>query len=494
MKFLKLIIRLFTIPKLWRLAKALSRHGNNVMALLAYAASNAPETKAIEDEQEKNSYNDLYRQAVQLAFYLQEGYCLKPGQYVLLVGRNSSSYITSIFALSNLGVHISLVNPGLNHSAYEAFLAQKTYSLVICDEEVDLSAGQIAVPLLYTDHPTQPCIRKWKDDQSNTLKFLKTNKPGHIILLTSGSTGKPKEAQRKPSLTSFIDPLLDITEKLGIQKYKALFIAVPVFHGFGLAALFMAVFFCKTIYVRRRFKAEAIAETVEKYRIECIAVVPLMLQKLIEERWQVHHPVKCIISGGDKLHPMLVKRCRETLGRVLYNLYGTSEAGVCILATPEDLELHAETIGKKIKGTTISIKTKEGKEAAPGEVGELAVSAGWAMEGAVRFIRTGDLAQKNAQGFYFLKGRKDDMLIIGGENIFPIELEHIVYQHPHITWAKAEGFEDAQNNQQLKLKLVFHEDHRLTAEQFAEWMESRISKHLKPAAVEVLEQPVLKLM
>ncbi len=495
MKLLKLIIRLFTIPKLWRLAKALRRHGTNVMALLAYAASNAPDTKAIEDEQEEISYSDLYRQAAQLALYLKETYHVKPGDHVLLIGRNSIPYIQSIFALSNLGVHVSLINPGLSRIAYQTFLAQKTYSLIICDEDTDLSAEQVSVPLFYTDHATQFCIRKLKNDQTSALKFLKTGKPGHLIVLTSGSTGRPKEAQRKPSVTAFIDPLLDITEKLGIQTYDALFIAVPVFHGFGLAALFMAVFFSKTLYVRRRFKAEAVVQTVEKHRIECIAVVPLMLQKLVEQRWQAHHPVKCIISGGDKLHPVLVKRSRETLGPVLYNLYGTSEAGVCILATPANLELYPETIGKKIRGTTISIRTKEGKEAAPGEVGELAVSAGWAMEGAAHFIGAGDLAQKNAEGFYFLKGRKDDMLIIGGENIFPIELEHIVYQHPHITWAKAEGFEDTQNNQQLKLKLIFHEGHRITAEQFMEWLDSRIARHLKPAVVEVLEQqPVSKLM
>ncbi len=494
MKFLKLIIRLLTISKLWRLAKALRRHGTNAMALLAYATFNAPDTKAIEDEQEEVSYRDLYRQATQLALYVKETYRVKPGDQVLLIGRNSRSYIQSIFALSNLGVHISLVNPGLSHHAYETFLAQKTYRLVICDEDTDLSAEQVSVPLFYTDHATQPCIRKLATHKTKGLRFLKSAKPGHLIVLTSGSTGRPKEAQRKPSVTAFIDPLLDITEKLGIQTYDALFIAVPLFHGFGLAALFMAVFFSKTLYVRRRFKAESIVQTVEKHGIECIAVVPLMLQKLMEERWAAHHPVKCIISGGDKLHPVLVKRSRETLGPVLYNLYGTSEAGVCILATPADLELYPETIGKTIRGTTISIRTQEGKEAAPGEAGELAVSAGWAMEGAAQFIGTGDLAEKNAEGFYFLKGRKDDMLIIGGENIFPIGLEHIVYQHPHITWAKAEGFEDLQNNQQLRLNIVFREGHRITAGQFMEWLESRIPGHLKPAAVEVLEQPVSKLM
>ncbi len=495
MKFLKLIFRLFTIPKLWRLGKALTRHGTNVMALLAYAASNASDTKAIEDEQEELSYGELYRQAAQLALYVKETYQVKPGDHVLLVGRNSISYIQSIFALSNLGLHISLVNPGLSRSAYETFLAQKTYSLVICDEDVDLPFEELAVPLLYSDHATQPCIRKIVHNKTTEHKFLKTGKAGHLIVLTSGSTGRPKEAQRKPSVTAFIDPLLDITEKLGIQTYDALFIAVPVFHGFGLAALFMTVFFSKTLYVRRRFKAEALVKTVEKHGIECIAVVPLMLQKLVEESWQAHHPLKCIISGGDKLNPVLVKRCNETLGPVLYNLYGTSEAGVCILATPADLERYPETIGKKIKGTTISIRTRAGKEAAAGEVGELAVSAGWAMEGAERFTGTGDLARKNAEGFYFLKGRKDDMLIIGGENIFPIELEHVLYQHPHIAWAKAEGFEDAQNNQQLKLKMVFAEGHTLTPEQVTAWLEARIPRHLKPALIEVLEQqPASKLM
>jgi fatty-acyl-CoA synthase len=495
MKFLKLIIRLFTIPKLWRLGKALTRHGTNVMALLAYAASNSPHTKAVEDEQEEISYSDLYRQTAQLALYLKEKYHLKPGDHALLIGRNSISYIKSIFALSNLGVHISLVNPGLNQMAYEKFLAQKKYSLLVCDEETDLPMEHGSVPVLYSDHPSQASIRKLTDDKTAKLKFLKTKKPGNIIVLTSGSTGRPKEAQRKPSVTAFIDPLLDITEKLGIQKHEALFIAVPLFHGFGLAAMFMALFFSKTIYVRRRFKAEAVVATVVKHRIACVAVVPLMLQKLMEEAWPAQSPVKCIISGGDKLNPALVQRSQEKLGDVLYNLYGTSEAGVCILATPGDLVQFPETIGKKIRGTKIRIRSKAGKESTVGEVGELAISAGWAMEGAEQFIGTGDLAWQNAEGFYFLKGRKDDMIIIGGENIFPIELEHLVYQHPHISWAKVEGFEDMRHNKQLKLRIVFVNEHRLTSEHMMEWLETRIPRYLKPALIEVLEQqPVSKLM
>jgi acyl-CoA synthetase (AMP-forming)/AMP-acid ligase II len=495
MTLLKLIFRLFTLSKLWRLARALRRHGTNVMALLAYAASNAPEKKAIEDEQEEINYTDLYRQTAHLAWYLKEAYHLKPGDHVLLIGRNSISYIKSIFALSNLGVHTSLVNPGLNRAVYEKFLAQKKYSLVICDKETDLSGEHVPVPLLYSDHASQPGIRKLAEDQPAAHPFLKTKKPGNIIVLTSGSTGTPKEAKRKPSVTAFIDPVLDLTEKLGIQKYDALFIAVPVFHGFGLAALFMACFFSKTMYVRRRFRAEAVVQTIAKYDIECIALVPLMLQKLTEETWPAQSPVTCIISGGDKLNPELVKRSSENLGDVLYNLYGTSEAGVCVLATPADLKKFPDTIGQKIRGTRIRIRNKAGKACIPEEVGELCVSAGWAMEGAETFIGTGDLAWQNAEGFYFLKGRKDDMIIIGGENIFPIELEHVVYQHPCIAWVKAEGFEDEQGNKQLKLKIVICETHDLTAEQMTAWLETRIPRHLKPALIEVLDQqPVSKLM
>lgn len=495
MKFLKLIFRLFTIPKLWRLGKALSRHGTNLMALLSYATANAPNAKAMEDEQEEISYADLYRQTAQLALYLEEHYGLKPGDHALLIGRNSIPYIQSIFALSNLGVHISLVNPGLNRAAYEKFLSRKTYSLLMCDEDTDLAFEQVSLPLLYSDHSSQPCIRKLLHDKTPTLKFLKTKKPGNIIVLTSGSTGIPKEAKRKPSVNAFIDPLLDITEKLRIRDYDSLYMAVPVFHGFGLAAMFMALFFSKTIYMRRRFKAGAVVATLIKHNIECLAVVPLMLQKLIEEAWPAVSPVKCLISGGDKLNPALVQRSHEKLGPVLYNLYGTSEAGVCILATPQDLVAYPDTIGKKITGTTIHIRNQDGTECVTKEVGELTVSAGWAMEGMKVFIGTGDLAWKNEAGFYFLKGRKDDMIIVGGENIFPIELEHIVYQHPHISWAKVEGFEDEQGNQQLRLRVVFREEHRLTPEALMQWLEPCIPRHLKPAVIDVPEeQPVSKLM
>lgn len=493
MSMLRLIVTLFTPRRLWHLYKALRRHGTNLMALMAYARFNAPENKALSDEQEELNYESLYHQSTQLALYLKTSCQLKSGDQVLLIGRNSIPFIQSIFALSNLGIHISLLNPSLKAEAYAQFLSQKSYRLLIVDQEVDL-ASDVSVPLLYTDHVMETSIRKIVNQSVQAVPFLKGNS-GKLTVLSSGSTGTFKEAPRKPSLSAFADPVLDLTEKLGIRSHKALFIAVPVFHGFGLAALFMAMFFSKAVYLRRRFQADALMESILKHRIDCLAVVPLMLQKLLEQEWPSRTPLKCIISGGDKLNPTLVKRSSETFGSVLYNLYGTSEAGVCILATPKDLAKYPASIGKPLKGTTIRILNSEDHEVLPGESGELAVSAAWAMEQAGDFVRTGDLAEKNPEGFYVLKGRKDDMLIIGGENSFPIELEHIVYQHPDITWAKAEGFDDAQGNTQIRLKLYCNAGALLSAEEVMQWLESRIPRHLKPAVIEVLqEQPVFKLM
>lgn len=492
MSMLRLIVTLLTPRRLWHLYKALRCHGTNLMALLAYARFNAPEHKALSDEQEELGYESLYHQSTQLALYLKASCQLKPGDQVLLIGRNSIPFIQSIFALSNLGIHTSLLNPSLKAEAYAQFLSRKSYRLLIVDQEVDLGTD-VRLPLLYTDHASETSIRKLVSQPSQTLPFLKGNS-GKLTVLSSGSTGAFKEAPRKPSLSAFADPVLDLTGKLGIRSHEALFIAVPVFHGFGLAALFMAMFFSKTVYLRRRFQADAVAETILKHRIDCLAVVPLMLQKLLEQEWP-QTLLKCIISGGDKLNPTLVARSLEAFGPVLYNLYGTSEAGVCILATPQDLAKYPVTIGKPLQGTTVRIFNSQGLEALPGESGELAVSAAWAMEQAGGFVRTGDLAERNPEGFYVLKGRKDDMLIIGGENVFPVELEQVVYQHPGISWAKAEGFEDAQGNTQIRLTLYGNAGASLRAEEVRQWLESRLPRHLKPAVIEVPEQqPMLKLM
>ena len=493
MSMLRLIVTLLTPRRLWHLYKALRRHGTNLMALMAYARFNAPGNKALSDEQEALGYESLYHQSTQLALHLKESCHLKSGDQVLLIGRNSIPFIQSIFALSNLGIHTSLLNPSLNSSAYAQFLSRKSYRLLIVDQEVDL-APDVSVPLLYTDHVMETSIRKIVNQFSQAVPFLKGNS-GKLTVLSSGSTGAFKEAPRKPSLSAFVDPVLDLTEKLGIRSHEALFIAVPVFHGFGLAALFMAMFFSKTVYLRRRFQADAVTETILKHRIDCLAVVPLMLQKLLEQEWPSQTPLKCIISGGDKLNPKLVERSGDMFGPVLYNLYGTSEAGVCILATPQDLAKYPATIGKPLQGTKLRMLNSEGLEVLPGESGELAVSAAWAMEQAGGFVRTGDLAEKNPEGFYVLKGRKDDMLIIGGENVFPVELEHVVYQHPGISWAKAEGFDDAQGNTQIRLKLCYQANVLLDSEQLMKWLESRIPRHLKPAVIEVLtQQPLSKLM
>lgn len=496
MKYVRLIFTLFKPRHLWNLGHALRLHGINLMALLAYAKANTPETKALRDEQEDLSYSGLYRESTQLATYLRETYDLQAGSHVLMVCRNSASFIKSLFAVSNLGAHIYLVNPGLNSLRYAEFLSRKNYHLLICDEEADLDTEICKVPVLYTQHASKPSISSLKNYKPGTFSFIKSKKSGHIIVLTSGSTGTFKEAPRKPSTSAFIDPLLDITAKLKIQNYKSIFIAVPVFHGFGLAALFMAMFFSKTVFIHKRFKALAVLDAVEKYRVECLALVPLMLHKLVQENISTKHPVKCIISGGDKLNPAIVRQTQQKLGSVLYNLYGTSEAGVCILAVPADLARFPDTIGKKIHGSQVKLLDVKQQEVTTGTVGEVCVSADWTMESAGNtFVRTGDLAVINEEGFYFLKGRKDDMIVVGGENVFPIELERVVYQYHGVEWARVESYEDKQQLTRLKLTLVFTAGQVHTGEQVMDWLMPQIPKHLKPEVIEVLDQiPVSKLM
>ncbi len=454
------------------------------MGLLQFAAKTYPDHIAISDEQGSVSYRELLRQCAQLAATLQQQYSLQHQCKVGIMCRNHASLIRSIFAVSRTGADVFLISTDISRQQFQKLADKHHFHLVIYDDDLQpyIEASAAHLPALAADRHAAPSIRHYAAHRTTTLQRMRRASFGKITVLTSGTTGGFKVAERRSSLLSILDPFTDILNKLDPGTFRSVYIATPVYHGFGLAASFMCVAMGATMVLRRKFDVATACDLLTSKQADVLIAVPLMLQRMNDEQHGVLKIPACIVSGGAALRQELTEDLVQKQGARLYNLYGTSEAGVCIMATPEDLKRYPGSIGRELKGVHMVILNDNGKEAAIGATGSMCISSMWMANDTV-YVETGDLACKNEEGYIFLHGRKDDMIVSGGENVYPAELEHLLIQHPLIADAAVTGIADAAYGERLKAYVVAKTGCQLTDTDLREWLRPRVARYQVPAQI-----------
>ena len=189
---------------------------------------------------------------------------------------------------------------------------------------------------------------------------------------------------------------------------------------------------------------------IEKEGIEVISLVPLMLQRLWQQGSRILAQVSCLISGSAPLSPALAQACLALNPRSLFHLYGSSEAGFSVMASPQDLARHPDTLGFPIWGVRLRLINGQGQACQPLEPGFLEFRNAWSIGEGQQWIRSGDLAYRDAQGLLFFAGREDDMIVSGGENVYPNDLERVLLQDAAIADASVIGVPDAEFGQRLR--------------------------------------------
>jgi fatty-acyl-CoA synthase len=179
----------------------------------------------------------------------------------------------------------------------------------------------------------------------------------------------------------------------------------------------------------------------------------------------------------------LVAQTHEQLGPKLFNLYGTSEAGFCIMATPQILERNSESIGCPVAGVQVRIVNEADELVEPGAIGRLLIRSAWTISRG-RWIETGDLTSRDDAGDIVLRGRVDDMIVSGGENVYPIELENVLGQHPDVDAAAVIGIPDGEFGQRLKAVVIKKTDATLDQSMLLDWLKPRIARYQMPAVIE----------
>lgn len=477
-------IGLLSPSGLWRIAAAVRNEGINLMTLSNLAARLHPQREAVDDTLQRYSYAQLQAQARQLAAQLaQRGICKH--QRIALACRNHAAQLLALFAVSRLGAHIYLVNPEFSQQQLAALHDKQRFDYWIGDETL---RGFVESAGLND---------RFLAAESTLLELAKTPIPAdfrfrrsygsRLVVLTGGTTGTPKAASRKPSLFAFLAPFFALLQRVHLDRYRSVYIATPIYHGFGVASVFISMVLGAKMFLRPRFDASQSCDLIASQQIEVLTLVPIMLQRLLEQRAEALASVQAFVTGGAPLSPRLATTVLQRLGLRLFNLYGTSEAGFCIMATPLDLQAFPDSIGKPIAGVRLRLLDAEGKAVAPLQVGRIAIRSRWSVGGG-QWMETGDLAYQDASGRLFLCGRIDDMIVSGGENVYPIELENVLLQHPQIAQAAVIGVPDAEFGQRLRAFVVWYAGQEASEEKLRAWLKPRVARFQMPASIVFLKK------
>ncbi|MBB5870878.1 acyl-CoA synthetase (AMP-forming)/AMP-acid ligase II [Allocatelliglobosispora scoriae] len=460
---------------------ALRRWGFSLAGELRAAADRSPEKVAVIDESGSVTYRDLQIRVEALGLALRARHDIGLGSRIGVLGRNHSGTIVSMAAGVTLGAEVVLLNPALSAAAVAAVAREQGISLVLADTDLaELVAG---LPTL-TESAMDQLVR-----HAPPGRLDPPDRAGRLIVLTSGTTAAPKGARRRTPTS--LAPLASVLDRIPLNVGDNVFIAAPLFHTWGLAGLQMCLALRATMVLRRRFDPVSTVVAMGRHGCAGLVAVPIMVQRLTEA---VPHPTirpRVVAVSGSALPGVLATRFMDAYGDCLYNLYGSTEASWVSIATPADLRLDPRTAGRPPLGTKVEIRAASGLPVAAGEIGEIFVRNGMLFEGytfasptqVAGMLGTGDLGHFDADGLLFVDGRADDMIISGGENVFPRPVEELIATLPQVREVAVIGVPDDDFGQRLAAYVVLHDDEQLSEDEVREYVRHYLARFCVPREV-----------
>jgi len=279
-------------------------------------------------------------------------------------------------------------------------------------------------------------------------------------------------------------------------------LCVPMFHAFGFMQSILGVGLGSTLVVRRRFDPEATLDSLERHRATAMVVVPVMLSRIVDLgedaiRRRNTSALRIIYVSGSALGADLAQRATDAFGPVIYNLYGSTEIAYATIATPEDLREEPSTVGKVVRGSIVRLIDERGKEVKPGETGRIFVGNISQFEGYTGgghkdivqgLMSSGDVGHFDAHGRLYIDGRDDEMIVSGGENVFPAEVEELLGSHESIQEAAAIGVEDEKFGQRLKAYVVLQKGANLSEDEIKGYVKDNLANYKVPREVVFLDE------
>jgi acyl-CoA synthetase (AMP-forming)/AMP-acid ligase II len=476
-----------------RQLNALRRYGFGLSGELRSTAARHPDRVAVVDDSGERTYAQLLRRAERLASGLRGTLGLgSDPQRVDRLGimcRNHGGAIEAMVAASMLGIDAVLVNTGISAAQLAAVAQEQQLRAIVHDH--DFAEHMTALPREVARLNEGRLAELVWQSEGRTLD--RPARDGRVIVLTSGTTGAPKGA-RRPQPGGF-SALTSVISRIPLNAGDRALIAAPLFHTWGLAALQMCIAMSATMVLQRRFDPVDALETIADQECEVLFAVPVMLQRILEVPVR-RTGLRIVAVSGSALRGGLATRFQDAYGEVLYNLYGSTEVSWASIATPAELRRNPSTAGRPPRGTRVAILGRDGRELPAGQTGRIFVGNEMLFEGYTNgsnqavhngLLDTGDLGHIDADGLLEVDGRADDMIISGGENVYPSQVEELLAALPQVREVAVVGVDDEEFGQRLVAWIALHHGERLDAEAVREYVRLRLARFYVPREVRFLE-------
>ncbi|ORB85122.1 acyl-CoA synthetase [Mycobacterium kansasii] len=469
-----------------------------------------PDRAACIDEDGEFTYKELDDAAHALAnALLAKG--VRAGDGVALLARNHRWFLIANYGAARVGARIILLNSEFSGPQIKEVSEREGAKLIIYDDEYTKAVSKAEPPLGKLralginpdkDEPSGSTDETLDDliARSSTAPAPKAGKHASIIILTSGTTGTPKGANRSTPPT--LAPVGGILSHVPFKASEVTSLPAPMFHALGYLHATIAMFLGSTLVLRRKFKPPLVLEDIEKYKVTAMVVVPVMLSRILDAVEKMHKKpdlssLKIVFVSGSQLGAELASRALKDLGPVIYNMYGSTEIAFATIAGPKDLERNPATVGPVVKGVKVKILDENGKELPRGEVGRIFVGNAFPFEGYTGgghkqiidgLMSSGDVGYFDEHNLLYVSGRDDEMIVSGGENVFPAEVEDLISGHPDVVEATAIGVEDKEWGARLRAFVVKKPDTEVDEDTIKHYVRDHLARYKVPREVVFIDE------
>jgi fatty-acyl-CoA synthase len=472
------------------------------------SARRDPTAVGIVDELGPLTYKQLDDQSNALArAWSERG--IEPGQVVAALCRDHRGLVLTMAASGKLGVRLLLMNTGFAKPQLADVARREGVTALVYDQEftglldampdgVDRYLAWVDPGSDLSDHsvPVLDEIIASTDDRP----WPAPAKPGGFVLLTSGTTGTPKGAPRPHTSALASAQFLD---RIPLRSNEATYMGAPLFHGTGLSQFILSFALGSKVVMRRKFNPEEALRGVAEHKCTALVLVPTMLQRIVDLPKEVRQKydtasLRIIFVAGSALSPDLGNRANEAFGPVVHNLYGSTEVAVATVATPEDWAKAPGTVGRAPVGCKVALYDQNGRRVTePHVTGRVFVGSGLSFGGYTDgrhkeiidgLLSSGDVGHFDEDGLLFIDGRDDEMIVSGGENVFPIEVENLLVEREDVLEAAVIGVDDPEFGQRLKAFVVRTEDSKLDVEGVRDYVKANLARYKVPRDVEFLDE------
>ena len=481
--------------------RALLRYGTTPAAGYTAAARKFPDAPAVIDELGTLSFRELDERTNALARALQaDG--IGEGAGVAIMCRNHRGWIEAVLACSKLGANALFLNTAFSGPQLADVAKREKPKAVIYDQEFEA--------VLKDASARRKRYVAWVDGKSRDPRLedliaggeesalAAPDQQGRAIILTSGTTGTPKGASR--SMPKSIDPIASLLSVIPLKARQKTMLAAPLFHAWGFAQWALGISLGTTVVLTRKFDEEATLSLTAQHQCDALVVVPVMIQRILElddeilDRYDLSS-VRAVPVSGSALPGAISDRWMDHFGENLYNLYGSTEVAWATIATPRDLREAPGTVGRPPRGSVVKIYDEDGKPVPRGQIGRIFVGNDVQFEGYTGggskdeldgLLSSGDVGHFDEAGRLFIDGRDDDMIVSGGENVFPAEVEDLLHGHDQVADVAVFGVDDEKFGQRLKAVIVAKGE--LSEQDVKDYVKSNLAGYKSPRDVVFVDE------